>query len=77
VSGSAGDEPAANLTSRIEVAASERPSSKDRITCSSVGRGFLFEQGEHSLGAVGRPRGDNAAVCFAERLRRRHTGTLA
>jgi hypothetical protein len=72
LSGSAGNEPAANLTGGIQIAASKRSGAGDRVTRSAIRRRLRFEQGKDSLGAIRGPRRHDAAIGFAQRLRGGH-----
>ena len=75
--GPTSDEPSAYLTGGIEFTPSKRPSSSDGIPWSTIGRSLRFEQGQDSLSTVRRPRCDEAAVGFAQRLWGRHASSFA
>ena len=68
-SGAPVGEPAANLFCDVELAAPERPGTRDRIPWAAVSRSLRLEQAQRPLGAVRRPRGDDPAVGFAQGLR--------
>jgi len=71
-----GNEPSSYLTGRIELTASERPSSSDGITWSTICGSLRFEQDQDPLSTVCRPRRDLAAMGFTQRLRGRHASSL-
>jgi hypothetical protein len=66
--GAAGDETPTNLFSRTELPARESSRSSDRISRAVILRSVCFEQAQDSIGAVRRPRRDNATIGFAQGL---------
>ena len=76
VRGSTSNEPSTDLTGGIELTASERPRSSDRITWSIVCRSLHFEQGQDSLGTIRCPRCHLAAVTFTQGLQGWHVCSL-
>ncbi len=72
VRGPAGNEAPANLTRGIELALSKRASTSNGFSWSAVCRSLRLEQGQDSLSTVRRPRRDQAAISFTQRLGGRH-----
>jgi hypothetical protein len=62
----AGNEAPSNLTGGITFTMSKLSSTNDRITRASIRGGLSFKQAQNSLGTVGRPRRDKAAISFAQ-----------
>ena len=75
--GAATDEAPADLLGDIALAPSEGSRPRDRVPRAAILWTFRFEQPQHPLGAVRRPRGNGAPVAFAQRLRRTHGKILA
>ncbi len=71
------NEAPANLTGCIKFTLSKRPSTSDGITWSTIGRSLRLEQVQDPLSTVRRPRCDEAAISFAQRLRGRHASIFA
>lgn len=71
-----GHEPLSDFTGGVEFSASKRPCSGDGVAGSTIRRGFRFEDVQHVFRAVRRPRCDQTAIGFAQRLRRNHAASL-
>jgi len=65
-------EAAPDLLRDVEFTAGKGPCPGDRVTGTAVPRSLGLEEPQHSLRAVRRPRGDDAPVGFAQRLRGAH-----
>jgi hypothetical protein len=66
------DETAANLTGGVKLASRVRPSTSNRGPNALITGCLSLKQPKNSLSTVSGPRGDKAAVGFAQRLRRTH-----
>ncbi len=77
VRGPTGDEASANLRGGIELTPRKCASTSDGITWTIVCRSLCLEHGQDSLSAVRRPRCDEAAISFAQRLGGRHASIFA
>ncbi len=67
--GSAAGESAADLFCDVKLATAESPCSRDGIAWAGIAWSLRLEQGEHPLGAVSRPPGNDSSFRFAQRLR--------
>lgn len=74
--GRASDEPTADLFRDVEFTAGKCPRSGDGVARTAIARSFDFEQPQHALCAVRRPRGDGPPVSFTQCLRRAHPDIL-
>jgi len=77
VRSSTSDEAPANFSGGIKFALSKRPGTSDGIAWATVRRRLRLENDQDSLSTVRCPRCDEAAISFAQRLRRRHASSFA
>jgi hypothetical protein len=66
------DETAANLTGGVKLASRVRPSTPNRGPNALIAGHLNLKQPKDPLSTLSGPRGDKAAVGFAQRLRRTH-----